>query len=305
MSQPADQKLPPRPAVSASAAAFTFTPRAVAGPAARKPAQSPHTEAYQPPVSASSYTAPYSAYPSSAGGVASYQYPSNVDYGQPQYTAEQYQQAAAAQYDPEYEAQVAQWQSQYTAQPKDDPRKFGNNPTQINATASKGQPAVDRTVVRKGGGKTWEDPSLLEWPEKHPRFFVGNLAGEVTDESLLKAFSKYPSVSRAHVVRDKTSTKSKGFGFVSMADVDEYFLAAKEMQGKYVGSHPILLKKANVEEQKVVVKDERYYKKYHKKGKKGDNHGQKGGQQPDVLHADTGAGVKKPVKSNSNIKMLG
>ncbi|KAL8801643.1 MAG: hypothetical protein Q9200_006881, partial [Gallowayella weberi] len=88
-----------------------------------------------------------------------------------------------------------------------------------------------KTVIRSGGGQTWQDPSLLEWDPAHFRLFVGNLAGEVTDESLLKAFAKFPSVQKARVVRDKRTTKSKGYGFVSFADGDEYFRAARDMQG--------------------------------------------------------------------------
>lgn len=107
--------------------------------------------------------------------------------------------------------------------------------------------------------------------------FVGNLAGEVTDDSLLKAFSKYPSVQKARVIRDKRTTKSKGYGFVAFSDGDEYFRAAREMQGKYIGSHPVLLKKSNTEIKPVVVgggkkgagvKDGRVEKK--KKKKKGE-----------------------------------
>ncbi|KAL8967018.1 MAG: hypothetical protein Q9183_003103, partial [Haloplaca sp. 2 TL-2023] len=56
-----------------------------------------------------------------------------------------------------------------------------------------------KTVIRSGGGQTWQDPSLLEWDPAHFRLFVGNLAGEVTDESLLKAFAKFPSVQKARV----------------------------------------------------------------------------------------------------------
>ncbi|KAL8977838.1 MAG: hypothetical protein Q9177_006551, partial [Variospora cf. flavescens] len=104
-----------------------------------------------------------------------------------------------------------------------------------------------KTVIRSGGGQTWQDPSLLEWDPAHFRLFVGNLAGEVTDESLLKAFAKFPSVQKARVVRDKRTTKSRGYGFVSFADGDEYFRAARDMQGKYIGSHPVLLRKSTTE----------------------------------------------------------
>ncbi|MCJ1426455.1 hypothetical protein MMC29_004358, partial [Sticta canariensis] len=81
-----------------------------------------------------------------------------------------------------------------------------------------GADGKQKTVVRSGGGQTWQDPSLLEWDPAHFRLFVGNLAGEVTDESLLKAFAKFPSVHKARVVRDKRTTKSKGYGFVSFVD---------------------------------------------------------------------------------------
>ena len=151
-----------------------------------------------------------------------------------------------------------------------------------------------KTVVRSGGGQTWQDPSLLEWDPAHFRLFVGNLAGEVTDESLLKAFSKFPSVQKARVVRDKRTTKSKGFGFVSFSDGEEYFLAARDMQGKYIGSHPVLLRKSTTEIRPTVPKD--------KKGKGGK--GGKGGHHGDG--SKTGAGVqKKQSKTKGGMKILG
>lgn len=116
--------------------------------------------------------------------------------------------------------------------------------TPTNAQATNGS---EKTVIRSGGGKEWTDSSLLEWDPAHFRIFVGNLAGEVTDESLLKAFIKYGSVQKARVIRDKRTTKSKGYGFVSFSDGDDYFRAARDMQGKYIGSHPVLIKRAQTE----------------------------------------------------------
>ncbi|KAK8178488.1 hypothetical protein BC567DRAFT_149093, partial [Phyllosticta citribraziliensis] len=113
------------------------------------------------------------------------------------------------------------------------------------------------TVVRSGGGKTWQDSSLLEWDPAHFRIFVGNLAGEVTDESLHKAFSRYTSIQKARVVRDKRTTKSKGYGFVSFSNGDDYFQAAKEMQGKYIGSHPVLIKRSTTEIKATAPNDRR------------------------------------------------
>lgn len=156
-----------------------------------------------------------------------------------------------------------------------------------------GADGKQKTVVRSGGGQTWQDPSLLEWDPAHFRLFVGNLAGEVTDESLLKAFSKYPSVQKARVVRDKRTTKSKGYGFVSFVDGEEYFQSARDMQGKYIGSHPVLLRKSTTEIRPTVPQD----KRKSGKGGKGGGGGGKGG---------TGAGVqKKQSKTKGGLKVLG
>jgi hypothetical protein len=124
-------------------------------------------------------------------------------------------------------------------------------------TTAAAQTAADKkkTVIREGGGKKWSDDSLLEWDPSHLRLFVGNLAGETTDESLLKAFSRWSSVQRAKVVRDKRTTKSKGYGFVSFSDPDDFFQAAKEMNGKYIQSHPVVVHKAKTEIKPQVVKD--------------------------------------------------
>jgi hypothetical protein len=149
--------------------------------------------------------------------------------------------------DPELEAQIAQWQSAYSGKDdKNSSRTTSNlaggagagtgansgplggrvagpamSSSEITAAANQktgvaavvtGADGKQKTVVRSGGGQTWEDSTLLEWDPSHFRIFVGNLAGEVTDESLMKAFSKFPSVQKARVIRDKRTTKSKGYG---------------------------------------------------------------------------------------------
>lgn len=152
-----------------------------------------------------------------------------------------------------------------------------------------------KTVVRTGGGTTWTDSSLLEWDPAHFRIFVGNIAGEVTDEALLKAFSRWPSAHKAKIIRDKRTTKSKGFGFVSFTNGDEYFEAAKEMNGKYIGSHPVLIRRSTTEIKAVNPKDKRKNNKYNKGGK-GKNDMDK-----------TGAGIKKEpgTKTKGGLKVLG
>ncbi|KAG5461133.1 MAG: hypothetical protein BJ554DRAFT_6722 [Olpidium bornovanus] len=88
-----------------------------------------------------------------------------------------------------------------------------------------------KTVVRAAGGEVWDDPTLLEWDSNDFRLFAGDLGNEVTDEVLTKAFSKYPSLLRTHVVRDKRTLKSKGYGFISFSDPADFAKAFKEMNG--------------------------------------------------------------------------
>lgn len=48
--------------------------------------------------------------------------------------------------------------------------------------------------------------------------FVGNLAFSVTDESLKNLFSQAGTVESAKVIFDRLTSKSRGFGFVAMAE---------------------------------------------------------------------------------------
>lgn len=99
-------------------------------------------------------------------------------------------------------------------------------------------------IVRQAAGRRWVDPALAEWPEHDYRIFVGNLAPEVTDNMLMQAFSQYGSVQKARVIRNLKTNKSKGYGFVSFADVKEGASALKEIHGRYIGSRPCQLKRS-------------------------------------------------------------
>ncbi len=48
--------------------------------------------------------------------------------------------------------------------------------------------------------------------------FVGKLSFDTTDDSLQALFAQYGTVSSAKVIIDRESNRSKGFGFVDMAD---------------------------------------------------------------------------------------
>lgn len=82
---------------------------------------------------------------------------------------------------------------------------------------------------------------------------------------------------------------------MSFSDGEEFFSAAREMQGKYIGSHPVLLRRSTTEIKAVNPRDKR-----HGKGGKNKN---KGG---DKDRDKTGAGISKPgSKMKGGLKVLG
>jgi len=112
-----------------------------------------------------------------------------------------------------------------------------------NSTSNSSQ-NVGKTVRRSNGTTQWEDSSLLEWDPTHFRLFVGNLGQDATDQMLAEAFGKYATMSKVKIPIDKKTNKNKGYGFVAFADADDYFKAFQEMNGKYIGLHPVQLKRA-------------------------------------------------------------
>lgn len=99
-----------------------------------------------------------------------------------------------------------------------------------------------RKFYRIAGGEKWYDPTLAEWPENDYRIFVGNLGNEVTEDNLKKVFFHFKSISKIKVVRDKRSSKTKGYGFISFSDADECIEALRSLNGKYCGNKPMVLK---------------------------------------------------------------
>ena len=50
------------------------------------------------------------------------------------------------------------------------------------------------------------------------KLYVGNLSYETTSDDLREAFAAHGSVTSAQVVSDRDTGRSRGFGFVEMAD---------------------------------------------------------------------------------------
>ena len=77
--------------------------------------------------------------------------------------------------------------------------------------------------------------------------YVGNLAYEVTDGDLEAAFSAFGPVTSARVVMDRFSGRSRGFGFVEMADADAQ-KAIASMSGKDLKGRALTVNEAKPRE---------------------------------------------------------
>ena len=64
--------------------------------------------------------------------------------------------------------------------------------------------------------------------------YVGNLAYSVSDEQLRSAFSRFGKVSKASVIMDRVTNRSKGFAFVEMDDATEGKAAVDALNGNEI-----------------------------------------------------------------------
>ena len=69
--------------------------------------------------------------------------------------------------------------------------------------------------------------------------YVSNLAYSVTDDELREAFGVYGSVTSARVIMDRDSGRSRGFGFVEMADDGEANAAITALNDQGLGGRPL------------------------------------------------------------------
>ena len=68
--------------------------------------------------------------------------------------------------------------------------------------------------------------------------YVGNLPYGMRDDELLNLFSEFGNVKSANVIMDRSSGKSKGFGFVEMDDDGDAEKSIESLNGREI-SGPI------------------------------------------------------------------
>jgi len=78
--------------------------------------------------------------------------------------------------------------------------------------------------------------------------YVGNLNFNLGEDELKELFEKYGEVTSVKVITDKYSGRSKGFGFVEMADDGAANQAIEELNGKDVGGRNVKVNQARERE---------------------------------------------------------
>ena len=74
--------------------------------------------------------------------------------------------------------------------------------------------------------------------------YVGNLSYQTNDQDLRSAFEAFGKVSRATVIMDRETGRSKGFGFVEMPNNAEAEEAIRSMNGRSVDGRNIRVNQA-------------------------------------------------------------
>ena len=69
--------------------------------------------------------------------------------------------------------------------------------------------------------------------------YVGNLPFDTTNDQLEDLFGEHGTVSRAQVISDRETGRSRGFGFVEMEDENEALAAIEAVNGADFGGRDL------------------------------------------------------------------
>lgn len=79
---------------------------------------------------------------------------------------------------------------------------------------------------------------------ENKKLYVGNISYDLDNEGLKEAFEQYGEVVSAQIIMDRDSGRSKGFGFVEMADTAQAQAAIDGMNGKELAGRSLTVNEA-------------------------------------------------------------
>lgn len=105
-------------------------------------------------------------------------------------------------------------------------------------------PSKAQTTSNYPSDRTSRKPELVEVTTA--KLYVGNLSYDAGESDLFELFKGVGAVRNAEVVAHKHNEKSKGFGFVTMATVDEARRAVTELHDKEFMGRKLVVSGAKV-----------------------------------------------------------
>lgn len=74
--------------------------------------------------------------------------------------------------------------------------------------------------------------------------YVGNLAFETDSAQLERLFAEHGQVTKAQVIADRDTGRSRGFGFVEMSSAEEAKKAISSLDGRDLGGRQLTVNMA-------------------------------------------------------------
>ena len=76
------------------------------------------------------------------------------------------------------------------------------------------------------------------------RLYVGNLSFNANTDSVREAFSQFGEITDVHVVSDRVTGQSRGFGFVTLGTAEAAQKAIREMNGALLDGRALKVNEA-------------------------------------------------------------
>jgi cold-inducible RNA-binding protein len=90
------------------------------------------------------------------------------------------------------------------------------------------------------------------------KLFVGGLSWNTTSDELRRAFEAFCTVTDAKVISDRDTGRSRGFGFVTLADASELRATIEQMDGFMLDGRSLRVNEANDRPQSSSAAPRRY-----------------------------------------------
>lgn len=82
------------------------------------------------------------------------------------------------------------------------------------------------------------------------KLYVGNLSFDSTEADLQDLFEQFGTVKEVHLISDRETGRSRGFGFVTMGSKSEGEAAIAALHGKQVGGRSLTVNEARPKEER-------------------------------------------------------